>query len=60
MQREQRERLVALAARVAAESDPVRFQALILELNQLLRANSQALEEMEKSARPLIIKNEKL
>lgn len=36
MQGEQRERLMALAAKVAAENDPTKFHALLLELNQLL------------------------
>jgi len=35
-QRAQKERLVALAAQVAVESDPGKFHALILELNKLL------------------------
>jgi len=36
VQGEQRERLKALALRVAAEQDPEKFRALLLELNQLL------------------------
>ena len=60
MQSEQRERLVALAARVAAENDPVRFHALILELNQLLKGKSQPLEPLKKTVRPPTAKNEKL
>jgi len=42
MQSEQRARLVALATRVAAERDPVRFHALVLELNQLLERDKQS------------------
>jgi hypothetical protein len=33
---QKRERLVALAAQIAAENDPVKFHALVLELNQML------------------------
>ncbi|MGA8342734.1 MAG: hypothetical protein ABR881_17040 [Candidatus Sulfotelmatobacter sp.] len=36
MQGEQRERLIALAAQVAVESDPVKFHVLVLELNKML------------------------
>lgn len=36
MQEERRERLIALAAQVAAETDPAKFHRLILELNDLL------------------------
>ena len=36
MQGEQRERLIALATKVAAENDPAKFHALLLELNRLL------------------------
>lgn len=36
MQGEQRERLMALVARVAGEHDPKTFHALLLELDQLL------------------------
>ena len=60
MQGEQRERLVALAARVAAENDPVRFHALILELNQLLKGNSHTPDVTEKLGRPPSAENEKL
>ena len=35
-QRAQRERLMALAAQVAVESDPEKFHALILELAKVL------------------------
>ncbi|HEX4783346.1 MAG TPA: hypothetical protein VH350_03330 [Candidatus Sulfotelmatobacter sp.] len=41
MQSELRARLAALAARVAAEKDPIRFHALVLELNQLLERNDE-------------------
>jgi hypothetical protein len=34
MQGEQRERLIALATKIAAENDPAKFQALILELKR--------------------------
>jgi hypothetical protein len=60
MRNEQRERLVALAARAAGESDPVRFRALILELDQLLKGNSQTLEIVEKPGRSRSAENEKL
>ena len=36
MQEKQRERLLALAAQVAVESDPVKFHALLLKLNKML------------------------
>jgi len=36
VQQKQRERLVALAAQVAVESDPVKFHALLLKLNKML------------------------
>jgi hypothetical protein len=36
VQGQQRDRLRTLAAQVAAESDPKKFQALLLELNRLL------------------------
>jgi hypothetical protein len=37
MQAQQRERLITLAARVAAEKDPSKFYALLRELSRLLR-----------------------
>ena len=36
VQQKQRERLVALAAQVAVESEPVKFHALLLKLNKML------------------------
>ncbi len=36
MQGEKRERLMKLAAQVAAEQDPKKSQALLVELNELL------------------------
>ena len=35
-QQEERERLAALAAQAAVENDPIKFRALVLELNQML------------------------
>jgi hypothetical protein len=37
VQGEQRKRLMALAAQVAAESDPGKFHALVLELDKVLK-----------------------
>jgi hypothetical protein len=37
VQGEQRERLMALAAQVAVESDPGKFNALVLELDKVLK-----------------------
>ena len=42
MQPEQRERVVALAAEVAAERDSMKFYVLLLELNQILNERSFA------------------
>ena len=36
VQQKQRERLLALAAQVAVESDPVKFHALLLKLDKML------------------------
>ena len=40
MQGEQRERLIAQATKIAAENDPAKFQALILELKRLLNEHN--------------------
>jgi hypothetical protein len=40
VQGEQQDRLKKLAAQVAAESDPKKFQALLHELNRLLTDNN--------------------
>jgi len=37
LQGEKRERLMKLAAQIAAEQDPKKFQALLVELNELLQ-----------------------
>ena len=42
MQGEQRERVAALAAQVAAERDPVKFHVLLLELNEILNERTLA------------------
>ena len=49
MQAEQRERLVALAARVASEIDPAKFHALLLELGQLLEESKQSCRDIEEN-----------
>ena len=49
MQAEQRERLVALAARVASETDPAKFHALLLELGQLLEESKQSCRDIEEN-----------
>lgn len=60
MQSEQRERLVALAARVAAESDPIRFYALLLELNELLTGSNKSIEGIEEAGRASAARDRKL
>jgi hypothetical protein len=42
VQGEQRERLVALAAKAAVERSPAKFHALVLEINKLLHDPSLA------------------
>jgi hypothetical protein len=43
VQGEKRERLMKLAAQVAAEQDPKKFHALIVELNELLQEKEHRL-----------------
>lgn len=42
LQGEHRERLVALAAQVVAENDPIRLRALLFELNDVLEESKAA------------------
>ena len=44
LQGEKRERLMKLAAEVAAEQDPKKFLALIVELNELLEEKERRLQ----------------
>jgi len=44
LQGERRERLMKLAAEVAAEQDPKKFLALIVELNELLEEKERRLQ----------------
>ena len=44
LQGEKRERLMQLAAQVAAEQDPKKFRALLVELNELLQEKEQRLQ----------------
>jgi hypothetical protein len=44
MQGEKRERLMKLAAQIAAEQDPETFRALIVELNNLLEEKEHRLQ----------------
>lgn len=44
MQGEKRERSMKLAAQVAAEQDPKKFQALLVELNEMLQEKEGRLE----------------
>ena len=44
LQGEKRERLMQLAAQVAAEQDPKKFRALLVELNELLQEKDQRLQ----------------
>jgi len=46
---EQRERAVALAAKVATERDPVKFHVLLLELNKILNERCFASRRDKKS-----------
>ena len=48
MQGEQRERLMALAAQVAAENDPAKFHSLLLELNHLLEQQALPIPPSQK------------
>ena len=50
MQGEKRERLMKLAAQVAAEQDPKKFRALLVELNQLLQEKEQRLQTQGKAS----------
>ena len=53
MQGEKRERLMKLAAQVAAEQDPKKFHALIVELNELLQEKEHRLQTQgNPAARP--------
>jgi hypothetical protein len=49
LQGEKRERLMKLAAQVAAEQDPKKFSALLEELNQLLQEKEQRLQTQAKA-----------
>lgn len=60
MQAEQRQRLVALAAQVASETDAARFHALLRELNQLLEGNKHPPANNGKNAPLRLTSNEKL
>jgi len=42
VQGEQRKRVAALAAQVAAERDPVKFHVLLLELDEILNKRTPA------------------
>ena len=44
LQGENRDRLMKLAAEIAAEQDPKKFRALLLELNELLQEKEQRLQ----------------
>jgi hypothetical protein len=44
LQGEKRERLMKLAAEVAAEQDPKKFRALLVELNELLEEKERRLQ----------------
>ncbi len=44
MKAEKRERLMQLAAQIAAEQDPEKFRALIVELNNLLEEKGHRLQ----------------
>ena len=48
-----RERLMKLAAQVAAEQDPKKFSALLAELNQLLQEKQQRLQTQGKAVEKL-------
>ena len=50
LQGEKRERLMELAAQVAAEQDPKKFRALLVELNQLLQQKAQRLQTQGKAS----------
>ena len=53
MQGEKRDRLMKLAAQVAAEQDPKKFHALIVELNELLQEKEHRLQtQSNPTARP--------
>ena len=47
---EKRERLMKLAAQVAAEQDPKKFRALLVELNELLQEKDQRLQTQGKAS----------
>jgi len=49
MQTQQREHLITLAARVAAEKDPAKFFALLLELNRLLSDQNRPVQDNGKT-----------
>jgi hypothetical protein len=50
LQGEKRERLMTLAAQVAAEQDPKKFRALLVELNELLQEKEQRLQTQGKAS----------
>jgi hypothetical protein len=50
VQGEKRERLMKLAAQVAAEQDPKKFHALIVELNELLQEKEDRLQRQDNPA----------
>ena len=50
LQGENRERLMQLAAQVAAEQDPKKFRALLVELNELLQEKDQRLHQTQGKA----------
>ena len=50
MQGEKRERLMKLAAEVAAEQDPKKFRALLVELKELLQEKDQRLHQTQGKA----------
>jgi hypothetical protein len=52
LQGEKRERLMKLAAEVAAEQDPKRFHALLVELNNLLEEKEHRLRGLVPPAPP--------
>jgi hypothetical protein len=49
VQGEQRERLVALAARAAVERDPAKFEAILLQLNKILQGYDPGLQKSGKN-----------
>ena len=50
LQGEKRERLMRLAAQVAAEQDPKKFRALLVELNELFEEKERRLQAQAKAS----------